>query len=517
MRLLPAFMTSFLAAASPLVAVDKPNILFIFSDDHALNSISAYGSRLKDIAPTPNIDRIAKEGAILTRSYCCNSICGPSRAAVLTGKHSVHNGYLDNEKCTFDGNQQTFPKLLQQAGYQTAVIGKWHLVSEPTGFDYFEIFPATSQGWYYNPEFVTKEGKHQETGYATDLITEKTLSWLERRDKTKPFMLMCQHKAVHRNWSPAARYLDDFKNVTIPEPETLFDNYANRSETLKQQQMSVAKDFSWQSDMKLPGKNEFPQFFTSESQNLEYRRMNEEQRKAWDAAYMPENEKILADLRAGKLTEKDVIRWKYQRYMKDYLRTVKAMDEGIGKVLDYLETSGLAKNTIVIYCSDQGFYLGEHGWYDKRWMFEESLQMPFLIRWPGVIKPGTQNPSIIQNIDYAPTFLDIAGAPIPDDIQGTSLVPVLKAGDKTPDKWRDSIYYFYSGERTHAVAAHEGVRTDRYKLMWFPKTKEWNLFDLEKDPQEMRSVANDPAYAKTLEEMKKKLEELKKQYKIPAA
>ncbi|MGC4013830.1 MAG: sulfatase-like hydrolase/transferase [Luteolibacter sp.] len=358
----------------------------------------------------------------------------------------------------------------------------------------------------------------RENGYTTDLITDKALSWLDSgRDKSKPFLLMFQQKAPHRNWSPAPRHYHLFDGVTIPEPSTLFDDYANRDESLKKQAMQIEKNFSWENDMKLHGENLYPKFFTSSDRNGEFRRMTPEQLTTWDAAYEPENQKFLADMKNGKLDEKAVLRWKYQRYMKDYLRCVRAVDEGVGKVLDYLDKTGLAKNTIVIYSADQGFYLGEHGWFDKRWMFEESLSMPFLIRWPGVVKPGSHNASLIQNIDYAPTFLDAAHVPIPPDMQGKSIVPVLKAGDQTPEGWRDAIYYFYSGEGTHAVAAHEGVRNENYKLIWFPNTKTWNLFDLRKDPQEMKSVAGDPAYATILEGLNKRLAELKKGYGINPA
>ncbi len=501
------------AFASTLLAQERPNILFLFSDDHALNAISAYGGPLKDLAPTPNIDRLATDGAVFTRSYCGNSICGPSRATILTGKHSHINGFPDNDNARFDGSQTTFPKLLQKAGYQTSIIGKWHLVSQPTGFDHWEIL--SDQGNYYNPDFISPAGKEHEEGYCTDIITDKALAWLESRDKSKPFVLMCQHKAPHRNWSPALRHLDLFKDVTLPEPATLFDDYAGRSSTLKEQEMSIARNISWGHDMKFKGENLFPDHFTREGGNGEYQRMTAEQKQAWDATRDAENEAFIADMKAGKLKGDEVTRWKYQRYLKDYLRCVRAVDENVGRMLDYLEKSGLAKNTLVIYSSDQGFYLGEHGWYDKRWMFEESLAMPFLVRWPGIVKPGTKNYTLIQNIDYAPTFLEAAGVKVPDTVQGKSLVPVLKG--ETPADWRKAIYYFYSGEPTHRVAAHDGVRTDRYKLMFFPKTKEWNLFDLEKDPQEMKSVHDDPAYGTVLAEMQKTYDEQRRQYRMNPA
>lgn len=502
-----------LILASSISAQERPNILFLFSDDHAIDAISAYGGPLKELAPTPNIDRIASEGSLFTRSYCCNSICGPSRAAILTGKHSHVNGFLDNNNARFDSRQTTFPKLLQSAGYQTSLIGKWHLVSRPTGFDHWEILPG--QGNYYNPDFLTPSGKKREQGYVTDIITDKAIRWLEKdRDPTKPFVLMCQHKAPHRNWAPAPRHLTLFKDVTFPEPATLFDTYDNRSRTVAEQKMSIARDFSWAHDMKFHGKNLFPGKFTNMG-NGEYQRMTPPEKQAWDGAYEPENQAFIEKMKAGAFDDKAVTRWKYQRYMKDYLRCVRAVDENVGRMLDYLEKSGLAKNTLVIYSADQGFYLGEHGWYDKRWMFEESLSMPFIARWPGVVPPGTRNQTLIQNIDYAPTFLEAAGVPVPPSIQGKSLLPVLMGG--TPDDWRTAIYYFYSGENTHQVAAHDGVRSDRYKLMYFPDTREWNLFDLEQDPDELRSVHEDIGYATVLDEMKETYRELRAEYRMSPA
>jgi len=438
-------ITSFLLLASAASAAERPNILFIFSDDHALNAISAYGGPLKEIAPTPNLDRIADQGAIFTRSYCSNSICGPSRAAILTGKHSHINGYLDNgffDKAyledvdfRFDGSQTTFPKLLREVGYQTALIGKWHLKTEPEGFDYWERLPG--QGSYYNPHFIQQDGsRKQYQGYVTDIVTKRTIEWLEsQRDKDKPFMLMAQHKAPHRNWSPALRHADLWDDVDIPEPETLFDDYKHRHPSLAKTEMTIEDHFFYGWDMKLPGENAYPQHFGTYP-NYEYRRMTEAQKEAWNASYGAENQALLSAIGAGKMTEEGITRWKYQRYIKDYLRCIRSLDEGIGDVLDYLEESGLAENTIVIYSSDQGFYLGEHGWYDKRWMFEESFAMPFLIRWPGVIEPGTRSEALIQNIDYAPTFLEVAGAEIPETIQGRSLLPVLKAAGKAPADWR---------------------------------------------------------------------------------
>jgi len=360
------------------------------------------------------------------------------------------------------------------------------------------------------------DGKMQRfEGHCTDVVTEHALDWLKnKRDKKKPFVLMCQHKAPHRSWSPASRHLPLFNGVTMPEPETLFDDYANRSETLKENEMSIATHFFWDYDMKLKGENLLPKHFMSELKCGDYPRMTDEQRKAWDAHYTPENDKFIADVKAGKLSDEDLIRWKYQRYIKNYLRCIKGVDESVGQLLDYLDESGLAENTIVIYSSDQGFYLGEHGWYDKRWMFEESLEMPFLIRWPGVVKPGSRPKAMIQNIDYAPTFLTAAGAEIPERMQGKSIIPVLKGEVENPQDFREAIYYFYTGEETHNVPAHDGVRTLRYKLIRFSTTNEWNLFDLKTDPQEMVSVHDDPKYTAVLDEMKTLYADTKKKYRV---
>jgi arylsulfatase A-like enzyme/lysophospholipase L1-like esterase len=502
------FLTSTVIAS----AAERPNIVFIFTDDHALEAISAYGTRFNKISPTPNIDRIAKEGMLFERSYCGNSICGPSRASILTGKHSHMNGFMDNNFSRFDGNQTTFPKILQKSGYETAVIGKWHLISNPTGFDYWEVLP--DQGSYYNPDFIQMDGsKKRFEGYVTDLVVDKSLDWLKnRKDKSKPFVLMTQQKAPHRNWVPAERHMNLFDGIDIPEPESLFDDYKNRVDAVAKQKMSIAKDFHWSHDMLLPGRATDPRFVDNLNNN-EYSRMNDTQKKAFDDAYGDENAAFLESLKKD-MSDEELTRWKYQRYIKNYLRCIRGVDENIGRLLEYLDKSGLAKNTIVIYASDQGFYLGEHGWYDKRWMFEESLSMPFIIRWPGVVKPGVRTKTMIQNIDYAPTFLEVAGAPIPNDIQGKSLLPILKNEGEAPTDWRSAIYYEYSGEYTHSVAAHDGVRNDRYKLMHFPDTKKWMLFDLEKDPQEMKNIMAEKEYETVLKDMRGLYDSLRKQYQV---
>lgn len=493
------------------VNVQRPNIVFLFSDDHAVNAISAYGGPLKDIAPTPNIDRIAREGAVFINSFCANSICGPSRATILSGKHSHANGFMRNGN-KFDPSQWTFAKELQKSGYSTAVIGKWHLSSNPVGFDHWEVLPG--QGNYYNPVFLQMDGsKKKFDGYVTDITTDKALNWLDSRDKTRPFMLMCQHKAPHRTFAPALRHLGSFDQVTIPEPDSLFDDYANRSKTLAENEMEIDRHFDWaydakvrkdeRGDVKLPSPDRYG--------TPEYNRMNASQRKEWDAYYGPHNKVFLSDFAAGKVKGKELVRWKYRRYMRNYLSTVKAVDENVGRLLDYLEANGLAENTVVIYSSDQGFYLGEHGWYDKRWMFEESFRMPFVIRWPEHVKQGIRPEELIQNIDYAPTFLEIAGLSPPSNLHGTSMVPLFSEGSD----WRKSLYYAYYELGEHAVPQHFGVRTDRHKLIYFPLSQEWNLFDLKVDPFEMQSLHEDLGYQPRFIELKAELNRLREKFNAP--
>lgn len=477
-------------------ASKRPNILFIFTDDHATHSMSCYGSKINK---TPNLDRIANEGMLFENTFCTNSICGPSRAVILTGKHSHLNGFLQNGN-KFDCSQQIFPRLLQGAGYQTAIVGKWHLGhggnSDPQGFDYWEVLQG--QGPYYNPPMIKNGEKVKHVGYTTDIITDLALDWLKaKRDAEKPFMLMFQHKAPHRNWQPSPKHLTMYDDVTIPEPDNLFDDYAGRGRAAHEQDMSIAKTMT-ESDLKLraPGN------------------LTPEQRAAWDAAYEPKNEAF----RKANLTGKDLVRWKYQRYIKDYLRCVASVDDNVGRMLDYLDEAGLAENTVVIYSSDQGFYLGDHGWFDKRFMYEESYRMPFLVRWPGVIRPGSRNTDLTSNLDFAETFLDIAGVGIPGDMQGVSLKPLFSGS--TPDDWRDSLYYhyyeFYETRRSaHMVRRHYGVRTPQYKLIHFYNLDEWELFDLHADPREMKSVYADPAYANIVKDLKVEVQLLQKTYEVP--
>lgn len=495
-------------------ANDPPNILFIFSDDHAVNAISAYGGPLADVAPTPNIDRIAREGALFRNSFCANSICGPSRACILTGKHSHINGFMRNSSKKFDQSQWTFPKTLQSAGYQTAVIGKWHLNSNPIAFDHWEVLPG--QGSYYNPEFIQMDGTRKRfAGYATDLTTDKAVNWLEGRDKKKPFMLMCQHKAPHRTFAPALRHLGSLDGVQIPEPKTLFDDYSGRSRTLAANEMEIDRHMTWAYDLKIR-KSERSDIDLPSFRNYgtpEYNRMNSEQKAKWDAHFGPKNQAFVKAFKAGEIDAKQLVRWKYQRYVRNYLETVKAVDDSVGRLLKFLDDNNLAENTIVIYSSDQGFYLGEHGWFDKRWIFEESFKMPFVIRWPGKVKPGSRPESLIQNIDYAPTFVEMANQQLPNDIQGKSLMPILLDSSK---KVRDSLYYAYYELGEHAVPQHFGVRTATHKLFFLPKTDEWQMFDLVNDPDELTNVYGKINYSDIQANLRSEYDRLRKEFKAPA-
>lgn len=489
-----------LLAAIPGWAGERPNIIFIFTDDHASHAVGAYGSVINT---TPNIDRLAKEGMLFQNAFVTNSICAPSRAVLLTGKHSHINGQLTNGQ-TFDPEQQTFPKLLREAGYATALIGKWHLKSDPTGFDHWDILP--DQGHYYNPDFITEQGTTQVTGYVTDIITDKVLDWLkEGRDDSKPFMVMYHHKAPHREWEPGPDHLTMYDDIDIPEPPTLFDDYNGRSSAARKQEMTLANHF-YNSDLKLPpGPTDTR--WDIEARQRGYERMNDEQRAAWDAAYDPKNEAFFeADLEG-----KDLIRWRYQRYIKDYLRTIASVDDNLGRLTDYLEASGLSDNTIVIYASDQGFFLGDHGWYDKRWIYEESLRFPLIVKWPGSVEHGAVAEKMVSNLDLAPTFLEMAGAEVPRDMQGRSLVPLLK--NEPVSDWRTGVYYHYfEFPAIHMVQRHYGIRTERHKLVHFYQLDEWELFDLEADPYELTSVYEDEGYAEVREELRRELRRLQRHY-----
>ncbi len=474
------------AQAAKAESSSRPNILFIMSDDHGYQAMSCYGSRVNK---TPNLDRIAKDGMRFDRCFVTNSICGPSRAVILTGKYSHINGFVRNGN-TFNGEQQNVAKLLQAAGYQTAVLGKWHLRSAPTGFDYHHIL--IGQGPYYNPTMRTADGNVSHTGYTTEIITDLALDWLKtKRDAEKPFFMIYQHKAPHRNWQPGPDYLDHYDGQSIPEPETLFDDYEGRGSAAKTQQMTIERHLN-PNDLKL----------------TKPRGLTEEQLEKWNAAYQPKNDAFAS----AKLEGDELVRWKYQRYVKDYLRCVDAVDDNVGRVLDYLDQTGLADNTVVFYTSDQGWYLGEHGWFDKRWMYEESFRTPLLIRWPGKTKAGSVNRDLVMNLDFAETFLDIAGLKTPDDMQGRSLKPILEG--KTPDDWRKSVYYrYYEYPGAHSVRQHYGVRNERYKLIYFNNLDEWEFYDLANDPYELKSGYGDPANESVIAEMKIELQRLRDMYK----
>ena len=463
MKILPLIL---LTLAMPLVtpshAANRPNIVFIMTDDHASHAISAYGSKVNQ---TPNIDRIAKEGMRFNNCFVVNSICTPSRAAILTGKYSHINGVPVFNR--FDGSQWTVAKDLQKAGYYTGMMGKWHLQSDPTGFDKWIVLPG--QGKYHNPDFLTPEGRKTVKGYVTDIITDMSIDFLENRPKDQPFFLMYHHKAPHRPWEPDEKHRKQFENVKIPEPKTFHDDYKNRSAAATEAEMRIDRDLK-RTDVKM-------------------------------------------DPPAG-LSAAELKSWNYQRYMQDYLACVASVDDNVGRMLDYLDKSGLSTNTIVIYTSDQGFYLGDHNWFDKRFMYEESLRMPFLIRYPGTIKAGKVNESMILNVDFAPTFLEFAGLDTPKEVQGRSIAPLLR-GEK-PKDWRTSMYYrYYHYPADHKVQPHYGVRNERYKLIFFNRINAWELFDLKKDPNEMKSVYGDPKYAdvqaKMLAELKRLRAELNDQ------
>jgi arylsulfatase A-like enzyme len=465
----------------------RPNILFLFTDDHAAHAMSCYGSRVNS---TPNLDRIATGGVRFDRCYVTNSLCGPSRATILTGKHSHANGFRKNGD-RFDGHQVTFPQLLRQAGYETAIIGKWHLESDPTGFDHWEVL--IGQGPYFNPPMIRNGKRVQHEGYTTEIIGDLTLDWLKSRDPSKPFLLMSQHKAPHREWQPGPKYYDLFKHETLPEPPTLFDDYAGRASPARTQTLSIAQDVT-DLDLKFtPPKGLTPA-----------------QLEAWHQAYDAEN----AEFRRANLSGQALVRWKYQRYMKDYLRCVQAVDDQVGRVLDYLEQADLAENTVVVYSSDQGFFLGDHGWFDKRFMYEECYRTPLVVSWPGVTPPGSTCDALVSNLDYAQTLLDIAGVPAEPSMQGVSLVPLLRGA--TPPDWRESLYYhYYEYPGPHDVARHYGVMTGRHKLLHYYHLDEWELFDLQADPQELRSVYNDSAYADVQKSLLAELTRLRQVYQVP--
>lgn len=490
-------------------AADRPNILFIFSDDHAPHAIGAYDGWLKSVNPTPEIDKLAAQGMLFQNSFCTNSICGPSRAVIQTGKHSHKNGFMNNGN-SFDWNQQTFPKLLRQAGYTTAIYGKSHLKGEPQGYDDWKVLPG--QGLYYNPDMLTPDGRKKIDGHCTDVVTDLAVEWLkEGRDSDKPFMLMVQHKAPHRNWMPAPRHLELYDDIEIPIPNTLFDKWHDNAAPARYQELEIDRHMHLNFDLfvdltpEFDGKSLVGSFDRSAWRNMQ--RMTPEQLKTWRAFYGPRD----ASFHNANPQADDLVRWKYQRYAKNYLRCVKGVDESVGTLMETLKDLQLDDNTIVIYSSDQGFYIGDHGWFDKRWMYEESLKMPLIVKWPGVTKPGTKDEHLVQNLDYAETFLEVAGAAVPEDMQGKSLVPLLKG--QQPTDWRKSIYYhYYEYPSVHMVPRHYGVRGERYKLIKFYEFDEWEFYDLQEDPDELTNQYENPAYADRIAEMKVELERLRTEY-----
>lgn len=481
--------------SSDLTSSSRPNIVFIMSDDHAVSAISAYKDWLSELAPTPNIDRIAENGMLMTRTFNTNSICGPSRASILTGKYSHVNGFFKNEKGgDFDGSQITFPKLFQQAGYQTAVIGKWHLGTNPTGFDYSKVMINWGgQGTYFNPVFL-ENGRDtivERKRHSTAQVAHDALKWLDKeRDKEKPFMLMYQFKAPHRPWEPAEEFQTLFTDEDFPHPSNFNDDYQGR--IAAQQQWMEIENHMNRRDLKIPP-----------PAGLNKRELNDYYSYGNQGQFWTPSE----TLQGAALKN-----WKYQTYIKDYLRCVAGVDKAVGQMLDYLKDSGLAENTIVIYTSDQGFYLGEHGWFDKRWMYEESFRMPFMISYPKRIEPGTVNSNLLLNIDFAPTMLELAGISTPEDMQGTSFVSQL---DMDPNDVRDAVYYhYYEYPKWHKVQPHYGIRTNRFKLIHFYYSMdEWELYDLDKDPNEMNNLYANPKYKKLIKQLKKKLKALQVEYK----
>nr|WP_325637071.1 sulfatase [Chitinophaga sp.] len=480
--------------ANSYAQTQRPNIIFIFSDDHAYQAISAYGSKL---VQTPNIDRIARQGAIFKNALVTNSICGPSRATLLTGKYSHINGYTLNEK-KFDVGQQLFPALLQQNGYQTAWIGKWHLGNLPKGFDYWRIL--NSQGQYYNPDIIGPGDTSRIEGYVTNIITDLSVNWIEKRDTSKPFFLVVGEKATHREWQPDIRDLGAYDGKTFPLPATFKDDYKNRL-AAQNQDMTIDKTMRLKEDLKVHANYE----------KGIYGRFTPEQKKAYIDYY--EN-KISKEFDEQKLSGDALVEWKYQRYLKDYLATAKSLDRNIGQLLDYLDKTGLSKNTVVVYASDQGFYMGEHGWFDKRFIYEESLRTPFMIKYPGVTKPGTSIDQLMLNIDWAPTFLNIAGVKVPADMQGTSFLPLLKADGKNVSWRKEAYYHYYEFPQPHHVYPHFGIRTEQYTLVrFYGESNSWELYDLKQDPHEVSNLYGRKGYEKLTATLKTHLKHLMVQYK----
>lgn len=487
----------------------RPNIVYIMTDDHAYQTVGAYGHPISRLAPTPNIDRLAREGMLFREAFVENSISAPSRATLLTGVYSHRHGQTTLSYGIMDTTLVHFPELLRAEGYRTAIFGKWHLSVEPKGFDHYDLL--WDQGEYYNPVMRTPEtgGRYvRQEGYATDIITDHALAWLDgHRDDDAPFCLMIHHKAPHRNWMADLKYLDLYEDVEFPEPETLFDDYATRGDQMRQQQLTIDRHMGYAFDFKVEELKDEPTLqYIHDSWDIAMSTLTPEQRRVWDDSYGRKNRDFLADRPEGK----ELLRWKYQRYIHDYCRTIRSVDDQIGRVLDYLEESGLMDNTLIVYTSDQGFLLGEHGLYDKRFMYEESFRTPLVMRLPGGARGDIVE--MVQNIDYAPTFLELAGVPVPADMQGLSLLPLLKGGH--PADWRRSLYYhFYEYPAEHMVKRHYGVRNDRWKLIHFYNDiDQWELYDLQEDPHELRNLYGLPEYAAPRREMTEELVRLQTQY-----
>lgn len=487
--------------------IRRPNIVFIMTDDHAAQAISAYGHPVSQLAPTPNIDRIARNGARFNNNFCTNSICGPSRAVILTGKHSHLNGFRMNGE-VFDGSQPTLPKYLKEAGYRTALFGKWHLHGLPEGFDDWNIL--VDQGNYYNPDFIKGEDTTRIEGYATDIVTEMSLEWLKKNaGSEEPFLLMVQHKAPHRNWMPALRHLNKYDTITFPLPETYFTDHEG-SLASRQQLQTIYEDMYEGHDLKM-SVEKGSDSLAHNPWATDFERMTAEQRRIWNDAYRPKNDAF----HEANLSGRELAEWKGQRYLQDYLATVASVDEGVGKILDYLEEQGLDENTIIVYTTDQGFYLGEKGFFDKRFMYEESMAMPLVVQYRKEIPAGSEINGLTQNLDFAPTFLDYAGADIPAEMQGKSMRGILRQGSGGQD-FRNAVYYhYYDFPAFHMVKRHYGVRNDRYKLMHFyDDIDQWEMYDLQQDPQEIHNLYDDPAYADIREDLHRSLKALQEQYRV---
>ena len=485
----------------------RPNIVYIMTDDHTAQMMSCYDDRFMQ---TPNLDRIAEDGVRFTNSFVANSLSGPSRACMLTGKHSCANRFFDNTTCVFDSTQQTFPKLLQEAGYQTAVIGKWHLESLPTGFDFWEIVPG--QGDYYNPDFIQQDGSTvRRHGYLTNIITDDAIDWLEnRRDKDKPFCLLVHHKAIHRNWMADTCDLELYEDRTFPLPENFYDTYEGRPAAASQE-MSIVRDMDPLYDLKMFREGHHSD--KSDKYELFVSRMDKEQKAAWDAFYDP----IRDEFFSSKLSGRELHEWKYNRYMRDYMKVVKSLDDNVGRLLDYLDAASLTDNTLIVYTSDQGFYMGEHGWFDKRFIYEESMHTPLVMKLPKGYKAKGDIDAMVQNIDYAPTFLEAAGITPPEDIQGISMLPLLKEGKAFKGEWRDALYYhFYEYPAEHSVKRHYGVRTDEWKLIHFYNDIDhWELYNLREDPSEMHNLYGTQGTEEITATLKERLLGLQEQYGDP--